>query len=428
MNVHHEIESLRQTIRRGKFLDGRKIVEQNWRRWHDALELSDGPLALLDRIQMATLAWEACDALGQRKEAGELLLLGGLRSQCESELRKANQAPKKFREKEFPRNISEEEKRQKYALWRQRTVWALALGFQSFRHQRFEDAIAILQIVEKFLDGCMTEFRCHGTRSRLYYFQGQVRQAQENLSDAANLYDRSLRSCFARLKERSDEIRPGDPQLEVERSFAYYGLGKLELRMGELDYEQGRLQSALRHAYAARSLLQTTEDPFLKYVAELLLCKIERARERLGKNHWDTMLPRIDECCRELQAHTAFRLNARIEQLTTKVYLLHHVSRDSPVQTELGLREAAQDLDRVAKEARNADLPRTAFQAALSRAETLMRIPDLPAAHEALNDIPSARDSETMTAQVEFLRENLPGRREIEEGDGLLSEKQKVTP
>jgi tetratricopeptide (TPR) repeat protein len=405
--VGESIRDLRRKVRLGKFMESRELIERDWERWRKALPFDsemDNRL-LLDRLQMATLSWEVFDALGDKDKAQEKLLTDGLRHECEDRIRHALHAPRVFLAEQFSEGQAND-RELTYNLWRQRTIWLMALGFQFYRRQMLGDAEQLLLLAAKFLDNCLARanYACNGTRSWLYYFLGHVRQASDNLSAAAKLFERSLYFCLARLLERSEKYAPGSPPYEVERSFAHYCLGKLELKMGELDYDQGRLQSAQRHAYAARTLLQTAADPYLRHLAEILTCRIERSGTRLVVGHW-ALVQRIEQCCVELQDHSAFRLEALLEKGRTTVYLLHHVSRPElgPEDVRTRMNTVVGEVDGIIAEARAASLPRTQFRACLVKAETLLRLREFRAATVAVRAAVTSAISDANLAEAEFL-------------------------
>lgn len=171
---------------------------------------------------------------------------------------------------------------------------------------------------QKFLEGCLAKagFPSVGTRSRLHYCRGNRYAANYEHALAAAEYDRSLTFCIARADERMRGKRDSS-QFEVERSFAVYCLGKLELAFGQLDFHRGHLDSAKRHAKRAGLLLQTSRDSYLPHRAQLLVCLIERYENNFG---W-ALVDRMFECRDNLKGHRPFQSEATIEAVKTSVYL-----------------------------------------------------------------------------------------------------------
>lgn len=320
-------------------------------------------------MRIHTLAWEVYDARGEYAVAADRLMAEHVIEMGSELIREATLNHEDFVATYFPEEVTPEERSRRYDLWRQRAMGGLAMGFASLRLQRAEGA-QHLDVARMFVETCLAPagFPCYGTRARLHYFLGHLYESEYDLAKAAQEYDQSLICCIARAEKRLT----GDPaQRETERLFAIYCLGKLELKLGQLDYEQGRLRSAKRHAKEAGLLLRVSQDALLPQMAALLNCRIERDESSFFENGW-SVVGRMRECCRRLSAHRPYALVATIEAAKASVYL-RHADRPPPEEslTFPTLPQAVAELESVSREADKLRLPGVRLDARLAIARTL---------------------------------------------------------
>jgi tetratricopeptide (TPR) repeat protein len=271
-------------------------------------------------------------------------------------------------------------------------------------HQMRESASReLLGGVGNFIEGCLSRagFECTGTRARYHYFRAQIYYESNNeTSEAVEEYDRSLHYCIKRANERLGNSQ-SDGQQEIERAFAIYCLGKLKLRLGQIDFEMGQLASAKRHAREAGLLLRVSRDPFLPEMANLLSYCIERQESTFYARGWD-LVDRMQAVREGLSEHRPFLLKASIEQLITKVYLIGRQPSGTGGRVE-ALAEAHTELKTLSSEARQLGLPDLQLLALLASARTLLRMGETEKAHGVAGDAHRIAVSGKDKAEVLFV-------------------------
>lgn len=260
----------------------------------------------------------------------------------------------------------------------------LAHGFSAFQLGELGSA-EILSQVERFLNECLKKalkYESNGARARLHYFRGIIHEANYEMRNATQAYDRSLQFCIARATKKL--ANPTTTDYESERSFAIYCLGKMELRLAQLDFDSGRLNSAKRHANEAGLLLRASRDPFLPIMADILRLKIGRYEEGFLKTGW-RLVKEFDQSAATLRENIPYSLEASIEAIKTSVYLLHFECE--PPDEQVGHRsfsQALKDIEAIIERATKNRHQRIAFDALLVKARILNRIQDFARAHDAL--------------------------------------------
>jgi hypothetical protein len=197
-------------------------------------------------------------------------------------------------------------------------VCVLADGSASFRDLMPRRAERLFNVASEFVDACLVpaNFPCNGTRARLSFFRAQLHHGEEPFEVAAAKYDEAMRLCSARLDERDEVNTDEECMPDVERAFATYCLGKLHVRMGDLEFNQGHLRAAERHLLTAKILLRDTQGAFLANRAELLLCLIARSDSSFAAQGW-SLLERIAICREGLRRHPEYYIDASIEEVKT---------------------------------------------------------------------------------------------------------------
>jgi tetratricopeptide (TPR) repeat protein len=389
------IETLRRLIRTGDFSN----VALLKRCWDSRGRLARGTL---DSLRLHTLAWEMHHARGEYGEATDCLRDRGEIEAATEIIYEQSRRPDRFADEYFPRKLSPKARESQDALWRQRVMGVLAMAADEFllddnrREEMFNAA-------QKFLEECLAKagFRSVGTRSRLHYFRGNRYAANYEHALAAAEYDRSLAFCIARADERMRGKRDSS-QFEVERSFAVYCLGKLELAFGQLDFHRGHLDSAKRHAKRAGLLLQTSRDTYLPHRAQVLVCLIERYENNFG---WD-LVNRMCGCRDNLEGHAPYQLEATIEAVKTCVYLRNE-PRPPKEPNFLSLPEALKQAIVVAGRAKKLGLKNLEFHALLVKARTLNRLNRFEAALKTVDEATKAVDPhipKPMQAEASFVK------------------------
>ena len=388
-------EILRRLIRTGDF----SRVNLLKRCWDNRAKLREGEL---DSLRLHTIAWEMHRARGEYKEATARLLDRGEIEAGAEAVYKESRNPDQFAKQYFPRKLSRKARKDQYDFWRQRAMGALAMAADEFlldAHRRNETFDA----TQKFLEQCFgaVGFSSVGTRSRLHYFRGNSYAANYEHKLAAVEYDLSLSFCIDRAKERMQGNRDA-ATFEVERAFAVYCLGKLELAFGQLDFHRGHLDSAKRHAKRAGLLLQTSNDPYLPRLAQLLTCLIERYQENFG---WD-LVTRMFQCSDDLKGHTPYQLEANLEAVKTCVYLRNH-PRPLSDSRSLSPEEALKRAISIAGRAQRLGLKNLHFHALLVQARTLNRLTRFDDALRTVDDAEKALHPHVprpMQAEASFVR------------------------
>ncbi len=307
------VDELRRNVRAGDFTKS-EIQKEVWA--NRQLLPEDG----FHRLSIHTLSWEYFHSRGDQDAAAARLRDGQVVESAVRLVEEWSQAPGRFVEAEFPPDLPDEERRRRYNLWRQRAVGSLAWCMVS--HQRRESGWKeLLASVESFIDVCLGSagFGCTGTRARFHFIRAQIHESNNETPEAVSDYDRSLHYCIKRANERLGSGQ-SDGQQEIERAFAIYSLGKLKLRLGQIDFEMGQLASAKGHAREAGLLLRVSRDPFLPEMANLLSYCIERQESTFYARGGD-VVARMESVREGLQEHRPFFLKASIEQLITRVYL-----------------------------------------------------------------------------------------------------------
>jgi tetratricopeptide (TPR) repeat protein len=360
---------LHREIRLGNFIDSKHLAD----RCLTHFGLASAPELL--QLRAYTLAWEVFDSLGDYDQAQKSLHAGTATRDAILKIRSALKKPGEFPTLEFPPTLDAAERLARYQLWRQRVVALLAEGFSAYRHHLMTHAGTLFGQAGSFIYDCLLPagFSCNGARSRFYFFEGLFCQRCRDLTLAAEHLDKALRFCSARLTERLTQPATAE-QEQLEKAFAHYFIGRIQIHMGEVQFEQGRLTSARRHLTAGKALVFTTQDTFLAYRAELLLAIVSRSDEEFVKQGW-SLLESFKNCRLGLERHPAYHLEASIEEVKTAVYL-HHAGKGvpgRPPEKRLATVEAAlKEIGTLISEARRLRLRQTEFHAYLVKARILI--------------------------------------------------------
>jgi tetratricopeptide (TPR) repeat protein len=395
---------LHRQVRLGNFVDSQALAEECWRDRH----LADSEHL---RLRTHSLCWEVFDALGESGRAFSFLREDDIDRTCLQLIELANKRPEEFRREQFPSGGSKTERRQIYRLWRQRIFVVMAAGMTAYRDQLLLRADHILNEANTFVYKCLipSGFECNGTRARLHFFLGLLSQRRHLLAAAANHFDKALEFCFGRLNERIlDQTQPQDH--EIERAFANYCLGKLHICVGELEFDQGRLKAARRHLVSGKLLVCATQDTFLLFRADLLLCRIARSDEQFVLQGW-ALLKLFANCRLGLERHPVYRIEAAIEEVTTAVYL-HRAGKNIPGSPPRGrlasIDQALEEITKLIQGASTARLQHTQFHAMLVRARILIRLHREEEARSAIDDalglFPSEGPPAALLAEASFVR------------------------
>jgi len=313
--VEEKTRHLCELVRQGRFTDARQLADDCWEIRSDFNNIEEH-----DLLRIHTLNWEVYEALGEYKKAAERLRYDQVVDQCAKKIREANAHPRAFVHGEFLDTVVDPPLRQqRYRLWRQRTMVIMADAIASEPHFAHHPR-QLLDDAENFINNCLLPagFKCNGTRCRHQYFSAILYHAAEEFDKAARACQESRSFCDERLKER---LASHSADAETERAFANYCLAKLQVKLGEIKFDQGYLQQAQDHLGCAIVLLRTTQDHFLAARAQLRACMIERADQDLSKERW-ALLDRVSACRRELTNHPFLDVHAGIEEVTTEVYLM----------------------------------------------------------------------------------------------------------
>lgn len=364
------IDHLHRQVRLGNSADSKDLAERC---------LNHRDLASMDevrRLRAHTLAWEVYDSLGDTRRAHECLKHdAALITQATHRLQVETDRPASFRKTEFPSDAAEADRAQKYRLWRQRVFVQMAEGLCAYRQHRLLPSAELLECAGRFIYECLIPagFPCSGTLGRLYFFKGLLAQRRRLLSEAGEHFDESLRRCLARLSERHPVARSAD-ELDVDKAFATYCLGKLHTHIGELEFDKGRLTAARRYLSSGKTLILSTQDKFLAVRADLLLCCVARSDRQLVEEGWG-LLEKFSKCREGLTAHPAYYVEARTEEIKTAVYLQRKRARiaGSPPRNGIAnLDQALTETDQLIERARELKLRQSHYHALLMKARILI--------------------------------------------------------
>jgi tetratricopeptide (TPR) repeat protein len=367
-----EVDCLRRLIRAGNFTN-QSLLDKCWK-GRRAIPEDD-----VHRTRIHTLSWEAYDARGEYPEARTRLLEDGVVTRGIEKLENAVRNADTFVAQHFACAHDDPAQIERYNVWRQRVIGALAYAVSEFRSQgtTYE---GVLNTVELFLEQCFAKagYANHGTRARLNFFRGNIFESKSEIAAALAAYERSLECLSSRVKHRLTNT----PERSTERDFATYCLGKLELRMGQIYFHRGLIQRAQEQALKAGMLLAASQDPYLPHMAELLSCQIERYREDFKSRGWE-IAARLCSCCHNLDGHKPYQLKAVLEWTKTCVYLY-----DTPTPRSdpafLNLEQALAKTNEAIDEAQTLNLRKTHCQALLIKARTMLRMGRATEATEAV--------------------------------------------
>lgn len=387
-----KLEELRRTVRTGDY-DRDDLREEIW----DHRELLNRNT--WQRILIHTLTWEIFDGKGLYSLALERLESEGIVEQAYSLIERWSLSAEDFVEAEFPSSLSASERSLRHKTWRQRCMAAMAYHFGRFRthHQTRGKG---LESIRLFLEECLGKagYACNGTRARMHFFAAQIHESNSGVNEASREYEQSLHFCIARAKERLQKSS-SDAVADTERAFAIYCLGKLKLRMGQIELEQGRLSLAEQHAQEASLLLRVSRDNFLPETATLLLCRVERQKASFLERG-NTLLERIDEVIRNLAGHQTLQLEAKIERIITEIYLSKNV--EPREQRMRSFEDALERLNLLRGAAQKLGLQPLVFQSQLAMARTHARLMRWKEAHAVLNEALPATDK--TKAELKFVQ------------------------
>jgi hypothetical protein len=374
----HEVDRALSAVRAGDFGD------EAWLEgfWTDRWRVKNCPL---HRLRVQTILWDAHQGCGQYQRAAERLRDNGAIEEALGCLDKASRDPKRFA-REFPK-MARDAKSQ-YKLWRQRVMAVLAHGYSAFQLEE-RGATDVVRSVASFLKKCLDPLRyeSNGARARLYFFRGIIHESNYQMAKATRAYDLSVHFCKKRAAK--ELARREAAKYETERSFVVYCLGKMELRLGQLDFDSGRLTAAKRHASEAGLLLRCSKDPFLPHMADLLWLKTRRYEEDFLEQGW-RLVEQFEVCAWHLAGNLPCQIEAKIEAIKTSVYLLHFELRPPNGEgVERSLPRAQKEIEAVIGMARESH-PRLTFDALLVKARTLNRMQKF---QEALDVVEEAEQS-----------------------------------
>jgi tetratricopeptide (TPR) repeat protein len=364
------IDHLHRQVRLGNFADSQDLAERCLKH-HDLAGMEE-----VRRLRAHTLAWEVYDSLGNSKRAQECLKHdAALFTQATHRLQLAIEKPSAFRKTEFPCEAGEAGRVLKYRLWRQRVFVQMAEGLCAYREHRLLRSAELLECAGRFIYECLIPagFPCSGTLARLYFYKGLLAQRQRLLSEAGEHFDESLGRCLARLSERHPVPRSTE-ELDVDKAFATYCLGKLHVYMGELEFDKGRLTAARRYLSGGKTLILSTQDKFLALRADLLLCCVARSDRQFTEEGWG-LLETFAKCRQGLTAHPAYSVEARTEEIKTAVYLHRERARipGSPPRNGIAnLDQALTATDQLIERARELKLRQSHYHALLMKARILI--------------------------------------------------------
>jgi len=393
-NSCNEVDGVLTAVRAGDLKD------EEWleRFWADRWRVKTCPLHIL---RVHTIVWDVYQGRGQYRRAAECLRADDVFHQAWESLRKACSDPTWFA-RTFPKLAPQA--KWEYKLWRQRTMAALASAYSSFQLDE-GGATQIFTTVDSFLKKCLDPlgYESNGARARLHFFRGIINESSYQMMKATRRYDLALHFCTRRAAK--DLSRRIDPKYETERSFVVYCLGKLELRLGQLDFDSGHLTAAKRHASGAALLLRSSKDPFLPYMADLLTLKTRRYQNDFLERGW-RLVDEFEQCIRHLNGNLPFQIEAKIEAIKTGVYLLHFRRPPPPGQgLARGFLQALNEIDGVIEIAQP-NHPRLAFDALLVKARTLNRMLKFQEALGVVNDAEQSmhRLPRPLIAESSFVR------------------------
>jgi tetratricopeptide (TPR) repeat protein len=333
--------------------------------WADRVRLGNCSLHVL---RVHTMLWDAYQGLGKYHRAAERLRANDAVQRALDCLDEARKHPT-----EFAKNFSmARDKKWEYKMWRQRAMAVLAHGFSAFQ-LRERGAMELFGTVDSFLKRCLDPlgYESNGARARLHFFRGVMHESVYDMGKAIRSYDLSLHFC--RQRAFRELARRQSPNYETERSFIVYCLGRMELRIGQLDFDSGRLTAAKRHASEAGLLLRASKDPYLPHMADLLWLKVSRYEEDFLKRGWE-LVGDFEDCAGQLAGNLPNHLEAKIEAVKTCVYLLHFGQLPRKEEsTDRSLSQALKEIEGVIKDAGEKH-PRLVFDALLVKARTLNRM------------------------------------------------------
>jgi hypothetical protein len=405
-NLCKQVDRALRFVRTGDFTQ-EELVDKCWRNRRRTAGCT------LHELRVYTLVWDAHQARGEYKIAAERLHDGDVIHRAIQHLHNATTNPDLFI-KDFEQL---KDKRFAYTVWRQRTMGVLAHAFSEFQFHK-SGTEEHLRSVELFLDECLGRltYPSNGSRARLHFFRGIICETNYEMDRAMAEYDRSLKFCIARAKHRLAHPK-SKSQYEAERSFVVYCLGKVELKLAQLDFDRGRLSTAKRHAHEAGLLLRASKDRFLPHMADLVACKISRYEKSFLEQGW-SLVEHIEDCRKALAGHVPYRLEAEIEAIKTCVYL-RHFNSEPPTNTESfrTIPKALEHIGGVILEAHNMELARLEFDAMLVKARTLNQqgafreaLDVVDAAERVMRPLPGP-----LAAEVHFARGKLLATRAADE-------------
>jgi hypothetical protein len=192
-------------------------------------------------IRLRTALWDRYQAQGKYDEAFRELREDGIVERGIAAITAATENQEHFVQQHFPKGKDSAA----YKYWQQCAMGALAYAYASFQEHQPEYEQR-LDTVEAFLDHRLKQagYACNGVRARLQYFRGIAHETNYEMDAAAAAYERAVNHFISRAERELAD--PSSPKYEIERSFVIYCLGKIELRLAQLDYERGRLSTATR--------------------------------------------------------------------------------------------------------------------------------------------------------------------------------------
>jgi tetratricopeptide (TPR) repeat protein len=378
--LEDQIDRLLHGVRMGKFIDCRALADSCFEQ-RSSLASSD-----IRRLQISSLNWEIYEALGFKTKARDRLEADEIVTECATRVEEALADVRVFRRKEFPAGLSKEKREENYALWRQRVICLLAGGFAAFRHDLTRHAERLFTRAGDFIAKCLIPagFPCSGTQARLHFFRARLKHETHHFDEARDDYDDSLRFCYARLDEQL-ELQPDSRTREQETEFAAYCSAKVHENLGELEFHQGHLRAAERHLLTAKILLRSTQDKFLLNRAEIFLCLVTRSDTSFGAGSWE-MLEHLSLCREQLENHPEYRLEARLEEVKTAVYLHHSKVTGQAQRDDLNTFAKALEVTKtLIEEAKSSNLISKQFEALLVKARILIRLMDGSTALETVD-------------------------------------------
>jgi hypothetical protein len=335
----------------------------------------------LHQLRLRTALWDRYFTQGDYDAAHRELCKDGIVEKAIAKLEASVIDPDAFLNQNFPGNGKVTPT---YRYWRQCVMGALAFAYSRFliHESDYEER---LNMVATFLDTCLSKpgYTCNGVRARLHYFRGIIYETNYEMDSASAQYELSVSHLISRAERKL--ANPRSPKYQAERNFVIYCLGKIELRLAQLDYERGRLTTGKRHAWEAGLLLRSSKDIYLPNAADLLTYQIRRYQSDFKQKGWQ-LVKEISKNATMVAGHVRYRLAARIEHIITCVYLRHlNVEPPGNDPDYLTLEGARVAVDRVIVEASGPTFQRTKFAALLVKARTLNRLEQWPQALAVLS-------------------------------------------